>query len=97
MNKIAIRTYSSVNDPRYEEAEALNALQFALNRAVKIETALSDESGDNEFPQQFMISIAGLSIAFYTGAPQIDALRAFIKTLAEDNMYSKDEEGRWTY
>ena len=94
MSRLAIRTYCSVTDPNYDECEALKALHSSISRALKIDEALSEEEDDQHIiylPQQFTISIAGRSIAFYVGGPQLEGLYKFIEHIAGENLYDKED------
>lgn len=80
----------------YNEAEALQQL---LRIATETLSDLSDnidkmcdngetiESTDLDVVDEFYITVGGVQIAFYMGPAQCEALYAFIKHLAGENLY----------
>ena len=80
--------YYSTNLDSYEESEALQQLLIAADDAI---TQVAEQLEINDdFFSEFTITINGIQTAFITGAPQIEALYAFIQHIAAENLYAVD-------
>lgn len=74
--------------PSYNEPEALNQLLKAAEAAIEKQNSSFDT--DDEFYDEFTITINGVQTAFYLGGPQFDALLAFVDHIAGENFYAVD-------
>lgn len=85
-------TNYNVNNPQYNEAAALQQLLVtAHNMLEDADKAL--EAGDDHWCQ-FTITINGVQTAFLAGAPQFEALIAFVNHIAGENLYEVDTENK---
>lgn len=82
---------SDVNNLKYNEDSALHQLSTAIN--VVTAELNDDYMLTDDYPTaQFTIAIGGVSTAFLIGGPQIQALVAFIDSLAAENGYAPYKE-----
>ena len=81
---------SDVSRYNYNEAEALQQLLVAVDIAA--DDFLERCQQHDDWTGQFTINIAGQSVAFHIGGPQIDALYDFVQHIADENFYSVDFE-----
>lgn len=72
----------------YKESAALEQLLKAADAALQ----LTDERlNDDDYElDQFTITVGGIQTAFVMGAPQYEALLAFIQHIADENLYAVD-------
>ena len=78
----------STSLPTYKESEALDQLLKAAHNAIEKQNDSFDT--DNEYNDEFTITINGKQTAFYLGGPQLDALIAFAQHIASENFYEVD-------
>lgn len=69
----------------YRESAALQQLLEAIDSTASIE-----RFNDDVLHDQFTITIGGQQIAFFFGGPQIAALHAFVRHIANENLYTVD-------
>ena len=86
------RNYSTHINGYYEAAAIQELLQIMHDTIVEDQIEFEEELCELENDQQIEITIAGRTIAFYFGGPQLEALYAFCEHLASENWYSIDTE-----
>ena len=79
--------------PNYSEGLALHTLTTTANAAL-CDTD-NDEWIEKNLDHHFMVTLKGVTIDFWFGPAQCEALRAFIDHLAGENMHYVDPDYRY--
>ena len=79
--------------PGYSEGLALHMLLLTAN--LTLDESDDQEWIDNNIHHHFTITVDGRSIDFIFGAPQYEALLAFIDHLAAENMHYVDPDYKY--
>ena len=78
--------------PNYSESAALTDLLRCINSEAEEQNYRLEFDETADVYSQFTITVAGRSIAFLAGGPQIEALYKFVEHIAEENLYNVDYE-----
>lgn len=72
----------------YKESKALQQLLEAASAALENQNRAFDS--DNDYIDEFTITINGVQTAFMLGGPQFDALLDFVSHISNENFYAVD-------